>query len=270
MGSVLQDLSHPSLVEAIEANLYAYLGMSRQWPRAEVHTSPELEWFITGERFCLFNSLYRTRLAAKTVEAAIQAALARGWSRRVSLLWWIGPASTPGDLGARLEQYGFHKEIEPGMAVDLQALQDSQPDPVGLTIEPVQDFETLKAWCQTFVTGIEFPADTVSSFLDWYTHTCLEAHLPLRHYLGRLNGEAVATSSVFYASGVAGIYNVSTLPGARRRGIGAAMTLTALRAGRAAGYRAAILQATPRGAPIYRKLGFQAYCDISIYEWDYN
>jgi GNAT superfamily N-acetyltransferase len=272
MSTVLMDLSHASLAGAIEANLNEFLGTSRQWPRAEVHTGPELAWLITSYPFSLFNSLFRTRLTAESADAAIEAAITRGRTRGVSLLWWTGPASRPVDFGARLERYGFHSgEIEHGMAVDLQAFKDTQSDPAGLTIEPVQELETLKTWCHTSVTGFGFPVDAESVFLDWFTCISLgSAHLPLSHYLGRLNGEAVATSSLFYASGVAGIYNVSTLPDARRRGIGAAMTLAPLRAARSAGYRAGILQASDMGAPVYRELGFQKYCDIGIYEWDGN
>lgn len=262
---ILQDLSDASLAEAIEANLYEFLGMSRQWPRAEVHTSPELEWCITGTPFSIFNSLWHTRLTAETAQAAIQAAIARGRDRRVPMLWWTGPASTPVDFDALLERYGFHcSDLEQGMAVDLHFFKDSQSMPAGLTIEPVQDLETLKTWCHAFVVGFGFPADAESSFLDWFSY------LPVYSYLGRLNGAAVATSAVFYASGVAGVYNVSTLPDARQRGIGTAMTLAALRAARAAGYRAGILQASDMGAPVYRKLGFQKYCDIGLYEWVYN
>jgi ribosomal protein S18 acetylase RimI-like enzyme len=270
MNMILQDLTDASLAEAIEANLYEFLGTARQWPRAKVYSSPELEWFITGDRFSLFNSLYRTRLTAKTVETAIQAANARGWQRGISMLWWTGPASTPADLGARLEQYGFQKDIESGMAADLQAWQDKPPDPTGLTIELVQDPETLKTWCQTLVTGFDFPVDAVSGFLEWLSPISLAANPRLYNYLGRLNGEAVATSSVFYGAGVAGIYNIATRPDARRRGIGLAMTRTALRAGHAAGYRAATLQATEMGAPVYRKLGFKACCEIGIYAWEYD
>jgi len=268
-STVLQDLSDASLVDAIEANLYEFLGMQRQWPRAEVHTNAELAWAITGVSLSIFNSLWNTRLTAEAAEAAIQAAIARGQTRGVPLLWWTGPASRPADIGARLERYGFHRsEMEHGMAVDLRAFKDSQSDPAGLTIEPVQDLETLNTWCHTFVAGFGFPVNVESVFLDWFSGASLGlAHLPLRHYLGRLNGEAAATSSVFYASGVAGIYNVATLSDARRRGIGAAMTLAPLRAARAAGYRVGILQASDMGAPVYRKLGFQKYCDIGIYEW---
>jgi GNAT superfamily N-acetyltransferase len=283
MNTITQDLSAASLAQAIEDNLYAFLGTARHWPRAEVHGNPDLAWNITGYAMDIFNSLYRTRLTEETTDAAIEAAIARGRRRGVSLLWWTGPASTPADIGARLERHGFHcSDWEAGMAVDLLALPDGHnPDqgrhtglPVqgsgsgGLEIEMVQDLGTLKTWCQTFVTGFDFQADSDSIFLDWFT--CLSPSstgASLHHYLGRLNGEAVATSSVFYAAGVAGLYNVATLPHARRRGIGAAITLAPLLAARAAGYRAAILQATEMGSSVYRKLGFQKYCDIGIYDW---
>ena len=48
MNSVLQDLFAPSLAKAIEENLHELLATSLQWPRAQVTSSPELEWFISG------------------------------------------------------------------------------------------------------------------------------------------------------------------------------------------------------------------------------
>lgn len=75
-------------------------------------------------------------------------------------------------------------------------------------------------------------------------------------YVGYLEGEPVAVSSLVMAAGLAGIYAVATLPAARRRGIGAAMTLHAMAEGKRRGARHAVLQATPMGLPVYERLGF--------------
>jgi hypothetical protein len=48
---------------------------------------------------------------------------------------------------------------------------------------------------------------------------------PLRHRLGRLSGEAVATSTLFLDAGAAGVYFVFTIEQAPRRGVSAALTL---------------------------------------------
>jgi GNAT superfamily N-acetyltransferase len=58
--------------------------------------------------------------------------------------------------------------------------------------------------------------------------------------------------------GVAGVYDMGVAAEERRRGIGAALTVTALELGRNAGCRVATLNATAEGELLYRTLGFRS------------
>ena len=151
------------------------------------------------------------------------------------------------------------------MAADLLALHEDLPIPSHLTIERVDGTEALEKWAYASIIGFGLPETYVDAWFDLFTG--LEFHPQLRNYIGMLDGEPVSTTELFLAAGVAGIYVVTTVPNARRRGIGAGLTLAALREARAMGYRIGILHSSSMGLGVYRRLGFQEYCRMSHYEW---
>jgi hypothetical protein len=63
--------------------------------------------------------------------------------------------------------------------------------------------------------GLELPELASEILFETFTAVGIDEESPLRSYSGRLDGEAVAASSLLVAAGTAGVYNVANLPDAR-------------------------------------------------------
>jgi GNAT superfamily N-acetyltransferase len=253
--------------------------------------SSSLAQRVTANMFDLFAHLGRAPAVAFSRCGALS-----GWRTPVPHAWFNGilllAAARPGDderfdalasvLGdapftvwpARgIDRSGWDRLLQqrghqfepgaPGMALDLAALPATLDAPSGMTVSPVRDSDALLLWCRTFLQGYGLP----EAWLDGF-HTMMAqagSALPLDHWLGFLDGEPVATSSVFDSAGVAGVNFVATRPGWRRRGIGALMTRRPLYEARARGMRFAVLSASDAGYTVYRRLGFQHVSNVGNY-----
>ncbi len=267
MSDILQDLSTPALVGAIKANLFEYYRYLGRSPQAELYDGPRLTWLLTGILHPFLNGVLRTQLGPDDVGESIEATLAHFQSRGMTKLsWWTEPGTQPADLGEHLLAHGLtYTDGGPGMAVDLLALNEDVTAPSDLAIRRVGDIKTLKRWVHASATGFGLPDTSEGPCVDLFAGLGFE--LPLRNYVGLLKGEPVAAAQLFLGAGVAGIYWVSTVPEARRQGIGTALTLAPLREARAMGYRIGILHSGPLGLGVYSRLGFQEYCRMSHYFW---
>ncbi len=269
MADILHDLSTPKLVAAIEENLYSFMDILQRWPRAEVHRQPGVTWCITDVPFPLFNSIMRTRLSSDAADGVIESIIAKAELRHVPLSWWTGPTTHPVELCMHLRHHGFREsEAAPGMAVTLSEVDARRSVVPGLSIEIVRDPVGLTQWGLTSSLGFGAPVEEAERLAPvWCDLLCCadpDASFP---FVGYLDGKPVATSWLIYGAGVAGIYAVGTLPEARRKGIGAAMTTRPLLDARNAGYKAGILQSSEMGHSVYRSLGFREYCKVYEYIW---
>ena len=77
----------------------------------------------------------------------------------------------------------------------------------------------------------------------------------------------MGTGQLIYEQGVAGLYNISTMPEFRRKGIGKVFTQILMDKARLDGFDWCILHASPIGQPIYEKIGFETFCYIRYNNW---
>lgn len=267
---MLPNLTKASFITAIEENQFSFFSLLGRWSELEFQDTPELLWTLTNIPFPLFNSLMRTKLSADEVDNAIDAAISRCKTNNVPMMWWTGPSTQPADLGEKLIDRGFKQSDSPGMAADLDILPEKSEAPEDLVINRVDNDEDLETWCRVMCEVFGMPNFVGTALFDAYHSIGYESQVPLSNYLGSINNEAVAVSSLLLGAGVAGIYNVATIESARSKGIGAAITIKPLVDARIQGYRVGILHSTEMGFNMYSNLGFQEYCKISQYVWFNN
>jgi len=267
MEDILQDLSPPALAYAVKANLLEFFRYLRRAKNVEFYANQKLVRWHTPIPYPWFNGVLCAEPPSSDEGQSIQDTVAYFKSRNVAVFtWWLEPHLEASDWRRQLLAHGLgYDEDTPGMAADLNALNEDLATPADLRILPVQDLAGLREWIHTFILGYELPGSWEADFFDLMAGLGLD--LPVRNYTGYLNGEPVATSSLFLGARVAGVQCVATLPQARGRGIGAALSLEPLRDARAMGYRAGVLQSSEMGFRVYQKLGFQKLCNVSNYYW---
>ena len=117
--------------------------------------------------------------------------------------------------------------------------------------------ESFRAWLGVVVAGFEMPPIMGETFLKFGGLGFGPGTPDL--LLARLDGRPVATALAAVVGGGVAITNVTTLPDARGRGLGRAITLAAMRHGAEAGAAIAVLQSTEMGYRLYRGLGFEDF-----------
>jgi ribosomal protein S18 acetylase RimI-like enzyme len=188
------------------------------------------------ERTFYNNAILERDLAADERRAALDAIEpAYGAADVTRFAAWVHEADAA--MRAELDGRGY-TPAESTRAMGM-ALDDLRPLPPRIELGPPDWSEYLRI------------LDVPSGYLA-------RADQRIYHVLvGRLDGENVAAAMAFDHAGDCGIYNVTTLEHARRRGLGTALTLLHLHGARARGCVTASLQSTPMAEHVYASAGFR-------------
>ena len=224
-------------------------------PGARWIENDEIRGVATALPIAFFSGIATTKLRDESgVERAIEAFRPSAEPFR----WWISPSTQPAELPALLTSRGFrHVYDAGGMVASMSDVPFSRPASAS-----IRQITALRDWARVLMHVFARPEEEADVWKRAY-------ETPLAgwaHFAAYENDEVIATSSVLVAGELAGIYHVATLPSARGRGIGAAVTLEAMRYAHDRGATQAALQSSDMGAGVYRSLGFRDVGKLTVYD----
>jgi GNAT superfamily N-acetyltransferase len=148
----------------------------------------------------------------------------------------------------------------PGMARAIRR-SPADPPPPGVSIRAVRNGAGLDAVraLQREVFGL--PPGVAAGFLP---PVALRTS-GFRLLLATLDGEPAGSAAMHMDHGATGIMGVATLPAARRRGIGTALTVGCLAHAADEGCDLSWLQSEPAARTIYERLGFKVVSDWVVW-----
>lgn len=157
-------------------------------------------------------------------------------------------------------KHGLQLAGQPPLMVRWPWDAPARIDPPELAIVEVDDAATLQDWLAVLVNGYPLPEFARPGAPVLFDERVLDS--ALRLWVGYAGGQAVACSAAYADGTTNGIFAVATLPEARGRGYGAAVTDRAASAELAL---PAMLTASDLGQPVYRKLGFRTAGTFAIW-----
>ena len=260
---MVKKISSKSINFYIEQNLDDFYKKSSKHTNFISHIEDKISWVHAKKAdwpMCIFKANFENL----NVENEIRIVKKLIQERKAPNGWTVGPLSKPENLGIILENNGFSNVYQQaGMALDLEDLKNHVLDESELLVEIVKEIEHLKQW-------VEVVSSVFGIKVDFKLMEYLLLEPEATFYIGNLEGKPVSTLMLYLSSGVVGLHAVSTLKECRSRGFGLAISRMALIDAFKRGYKIGVLQASAQGERVYRKMGFQKYCDIISYELEEN
>jgi GNAT superfamily N-acetyltransferase len=258
MKEILAEIVLESINSYIENNLDDFYKKSSEHSNFNSSGNDRVSW-VFARKADWPDSIFRADFENYNMKREIKNIVNLIRKRRAPNGWTIGPLTKPINLSIELEKHGFSNVYhQAGMAVELNNLKKSEKLETDLHIKRVEDEHSLVEWSKVVskIFNLKIDIDHLK-----FMRLQKEAHF----YLAFFENKPVSTLLLYLSSGVAGLHAVSTLPEYRNRGFGFAISRLALNNAYKMGYKVGVLQASSLGVRVYRKLGFQKYCDINSY-----
>lgn len=247
--------SESDLVAAADENFVAsFRKVVECCPEGEIREIGGVFAFVTGLPLSLFNGCVIARPATRDeLETALD------WMREQDLPHRVWIAQLVPALGDLPPVYGLEPEPIPYPGMVLHPLPEPPAPAPGVVVVPVEDGNVEEFLSVCIENGLR------RDLSERLFSPSFISDRDVQLFVGRLDGRPVGTSVAIRSRTASGVYNVGTLPEARRRGVGAALTWAAVEAGRAWGYDTIVLQSSTMGFSTYAAMGFRTVAPYTVF-----
>ena len=263
-------LKNPSLVEikdAVENNLFFWASKEKEVKNSQINFIEKEEYSIFQSKLPipLGNMVYKTNFSSEQLEEKIEGVIQYFKDLNHPFVWFTGDQTRPTNLQERLvSEYNFKMITNPGMYFNTKHLKEIEVIE-NLQILRVETKEQLEDWINVLLESFEMKHEGLRDFfLHWLEHKKVGSSSA---FIGYYEGKAVSISAIYYGAGVAGIYCVGTIKEARKKGIGTAVTLAAVKEAKERGYEIVILHSSEMGYNAYKRMGFEEVCKVNKLVW---
>lgn len=263
---ILTEYNKETLTKAIHEswNSAMYLCFGNN-PRARYKKTIEYTILDCNIKIGTFNRIMYSNLQPENIEEKINDIIKYFDSRKLPFNWQVDPDDKPENLASKLEEAGLKRNDTPGMAIMLKDLVEPET-PDNFKWKKVESLDELSEWSYLMLKAYGIPEFGWDFLATSFTSMGIKDDFPC--YTGYYKDKPVATSTILYCEGVAGLYNVSNLPEMRGKRIGSIISYVPFLEAIERGYKIGILHSSPMGYNMYRRLGFEDICTLVRYEWN--
>lgn len=273
-------------VNQIQANLIAYFRLFAGLPGITFVEDAELTSNVGGPGAFIL----RAQLSSHGLEQRIDEIIDKiGQSTAAAdvINWFVFPNCLPADLGERVAVRGvaggpdgawtlIGKIGGPGgnwMVTDLTDLPTPPVVSPRFHLERVDNAQMLGEWLTVSLTGFGHLPPAPAKWDENYYYAGYLRHgfgadAHSLHYIGYLDDQPVTAATLNLASGIAGLFDISTLEPYRRQGFGSAISWKLTEEAQKRGYTQAYVWSSQMGKRVYQGVGFVPIAlGMREYEW---
>jgi ribosomal protein S18 acetylase RimI-like enzyme len=239
-------------LDGILTSLYDALGLPLQQAYGCLYGA-------TGLNIPLLNGVAECNLAASQCDACVEHIAEHYTAQGLPYSWWVSKSCEPDGLANALQKQGltFWGEL-----LGLTAQLDRTIEPKSLQeVQLVETENDLEVWNQVVSSCWGFSETDTQKHLRLYQNR----KVPLYHVVGKKEGHIVAAASLLCHKGGAFLYNLATLPAARRQGFATSLLWKLIQLAKDQGYTQVGLQTLPELFALFQNLGFQHTSGFNIY-----